>query len=186
MKSLPEIKFSISSWLLLVLLLVQVIFQVSCLEYHPGIEGFNLPPFIDKTHVKPAPAELLIRPIRIGNNCRKEFSVPPIKDPNKHDQLYYLWFIKKPGELYGKLLQPRTGVIQTENRDNAVISLSLDKQTIETALKHNIDENFYSHAYLIEFYIADRQYLIPDNRYTGSHANEDFVYWMVSFSSQDC
>ncbi|MDA0713127.1 MAG: hypothetical protein O2897_03965 [bacterium] len=166
--------------------MASIIFFNSCLEYHTLTKSANSPPFIDKTHVKPAPAEMLNQKIKLGKNCKKEFSIPPIKDPNTQDTLYYLWFIKRPGELYGKLLQPRAGIIPLENRDTGVISLSIDLQTIETALGYVLDDSFYSQSYLIEFYVSDRQYLIPDNRYTDSNANEDYLYWTVTFANEDC
>lgn len=158
----------------------------ACLEFDSLNKASNAPPFIDKTHVKPAPAEMLTQKIKLGKNCKREFSIPPIKDPNYQDTLFYLWFIKRPGELHGKLLQPRAGIIPLENRDTGVISISIDQQTIEAALGYVLDDAFYAQPYLIEFYVSDRQYLIPDNRYTESNANEDYLYWTVTFANEDC
>ncbi len=172
-----------------ILALFLLISCVSCLEYQEArvtdFEGANLPPFIDKTHVQPAPSEVL-KAIKLGNNCKKDFTIPPIKDPNQNDILYYLWSIKKPNDLYGKLLQPGAGTIRVENRENAVISLSVDRQTIENALGEKLNDTFFEGTYLIEFYIADRKYIIPENRYTDSNAYEDYMHWTISFSNLDC
>jgi len=174
-------------WFALALFLLLI--PISCLDYKEvrisDFENVNMPPFIDKTHVRPAPAELL-RPVKLGLNCKKEFTIPPIKDPNRKDSLYYLWFFKKIGDLHGKLLQPRTGIIHAENRDNAVISLTLDRQAIENTAGEILDEDFFKHSYLIEFYIADRPYLIPDNRYTETNTLEDYMHWSITFTNENC
>lgn len=162
---------------------------MSCLEYQEArvtdFEGANIPPFIDKTHVRPAPSEVL-KAIKLGANCKMEFTIPPIKDPNRNDILYYIWSFKKQNDLHGKLLQPGAGIIRAENRDNAVISLSVDKQAIETALGEKLNSTFFEGNYLIEFYVADRKYIIPDNRYLESGAYEDYMHWNISFSNLDC
>ena len=172
-----------------VLALFLLISCVSCLEYQEAnvtdFAGANLPPFIDKTHVRPAPSEVL-KAIKIGVNCKTEFTIPPIKDPNRNDILYYIWFFKKPNDLYGKPLQPGAGILRAESRDNAVISLTIDKQTIETALGEKLNASFFEGTYLIEFYVADRKYIIPDNRYLESGAYEDYMHWTISFSNLDC
>jgi hypothetical protein len=171
-------------------LFLHLISVMSCLEYQEArvtdSAGANLPPYIDKVHVSPSPSELL-KPLNIGLNCRaKDFIIPPIKDPNRGDQLYYLWFFKRQNDLYGKLLQPGPGIIRSEDRDAALVSLQLDRQTIERALGEKLGDAFFDSTYIIEFYVADRKYLIPENRFNDADAREDYMHWTIKFVDNKC
>ena len=138
-------------------------------------------PFINKSRISPLPNEALSA-IPLGGNCKgKDFFIPPIRNPSTKNPFYYLWFIKQANERYGRLLLPGQGTIQPENANSAVISITLNKETLENALGPLTDD-FYAKPFLIEFDVSDKKYLSPENRYLDADANEDSVYWVVSFT----
>lgn len=158
----------------------------SCLDFVEarvaGDKGTNFPPSIDKRYVSPSPSAFL-RKIPIAQNCKAlEFKIPPIRDFNKNDTLYYLWFFN------GTLLPPFQGVIEPENRDRAIISFKLDRQKIEDAIGHSpLDGSFFENSHLLEFFVSDRPYTIPSSRFSDHpEAHEDTVYWSIWFSDTPC
>src|SRR5690349_15554691 len=79
-----------------------------CLDFEKarvaGDKGTNFAPSIDKKYVSPPPAAFIHR-IPLASNCKAlEFKIPPIRDFNKDDTLYYLWFFN------GILLPPYQGI----------------------------------------------------------------------------
>ncbi len=145
-------------------------------------QGVNFPPLIDKKFVSPPPAAFLKR-VSVASNCKAiEFKIPPVRDFNKQDRLYYLWFLS------GILLSPTQGIIEPENRERAIISLKLDRQKIEDALGHSpLDPSFFENSHLLEFVVSDRPYAIPSTRYSDDpQALEDSVYWSIWFSDSPC
>src|SRR5258706_12459185 len=158
----------------------------ACLEFQEptpnSAQGVNFPPLIDKKFVSPPPSAFL-RKISIASGCRAiEFKVPPVRDFNKNDRLYYLWFLS------GVLLPPYQGVIEPENRERAIITLKLDRQKIEDALGYSpLDVSFFENSHLLEFVVSDRPYAIPSSRYSDDGAaQEDSIYWSIWFSDSPC
>lgn len=162
-----------------------ILFQ-GCLDFqaaHVGVgSNANFAPAIDKRYVSPAPSAFQRR-IPIAQNCKAlEFKIPPIRDFNKEDALYYLWFFD------GMLLPPYQGFIEPENRDRAIISLRLDRQAIEDAIGRSpLDSTFFETSHLLEFFVSDRPYTIPSSRFSDRpEAGEDTVYWSIWFSDIPC
>ncbi len=153
---------------------------VSCLDYHEGFvdSSVNYPPLIDKRYVNPQPIDTL-RPINIGSNCAgPTYQVPPISDANASDNLYYLWFFDS------KLVT--SGIIMPQARSSAVVSITLDRATLENLIGAKLSTNFFGQAHLVEFFVANRQYLIPANKYLDRDALEDYVHWAASFTDNPC
>mgnify|MGYP003336598005 CR=1 FL=1 len=99
----------------------------SCIDYihlsRQPHENFNFSPKIDNQYISPHPSNKIID-INIGNNCPGQiFKIPPIKDYDLEDNLYYLWFLDN------KLAIPQA-IISAENKNTSVITFTVDKQFI--------------------------------------------------------
>jgi hypothetical protein len=165
--------------------LVLALFQ-GCLDFEIARvatdKGTNFPPSIDKKYVSPPPSAFL-RKVPIASNCKPlEFKIPPIRDFNKDDKLYYLWFFN------GILLPPYQGVIEPENRDRAIVTLTLDKQKIEDALgRSHLEPSFFETSHVLEFVVGDRPYAIPSSRFFDDPtAHEDSIHWSIWFTDTPC
>ena len=157
----------------------------SCLDF-TNPDDVNSPPLIDKTHVTPL-GNAMLQPINIGLYCQaREFMIPPIHDINLSDDLYYLWFIKRPSDVYGVLLQPKPGLIASNIREKSVTSILLERHMIETAFGGKLPDDFFSGTYIVQFFVADRPYLIPQSRYLEAGGFEDSFYWLATFINQKC
>jgi hypothetical protein len=157
-----------------------------CLDYEQvrvaGDKGTNFAPSIDKQYASPPPS-VFIKKVPMAPNCKAiEFKIPPIRDFNKGDKLYCLWFFN------GVLLPPFQSVIEPENRDRAIITMKLDRQKIEDAIgKSPLDATFFETSHLVEFVVADRPYAIPSSRFSSDpDAHEDSIYWSIWFSDTPC
>ena len=159
---------------------------VSCLDYQDiNTAGINSPPLIDKAHVTPSPTDLL-QHINIGRYCHaKEFMIPPIYDSNLNDDLYFLWFIKDPSNNREYALQPIDS-IKSESRNKTITTLLIERRMLENAFGGTLPSNFFNNTYFIGFFVSDRPYLIPENRYLGLQAFEDSFYWVTTFVDNKC
>lgn len=147
-----------------------------------GDRGVNIAPVIDKKYVSPSPSAFL-KQIPIAANCKAiEFKIPPLRDFNKDDKLYYLWFFD------GILLPPFQSLIEPENRDGAIITIKLDRQKVEDAVGRTpLELSFFETSHLVEFVVSDRKYVIPENRYSDDpEAHEDSTHWAIRFSDTPC
>lgn len=157
-----------------------------CLDFQEvrmtGDKGVNLAPVIDKRYVSPEQS-IFLKQVPLAQNCRAiEFKIPSLRDFNKNDKLYYLWFFDRT------LLPPFQGVIEPENRDGAIITMKLDRQKIEDAVgKTPLDQSFFESSHLIEFVVSDRRYVNPESRYSDDPvAYEDSTHWSIWFSNTPC
>jgi hypothetical protein len=147
-------------------------------------DTFRFPPKIDAKHLSPHPSRL-IDPISVGKNCQGQiFKVPPVEDLNKKDVLYYLWFIDN------KLAWPSAQILP-ESRQNAIITLTIDEQFLLSHFETKIPHDFFTRQHVIELYVSDVEYAIPESRYIDNakaNKNDDsaYVYWIVNFSDDPC
>lgn len=170
---------------------LQLSFLVACIDYvkveddSVNNKSYSYPPVIDHKHLYPPPASLLA-PISVGNNCKGQvFKVPPIEDQNKNQKLYYLWFLDNR-------LMMQQSIIEPEFRDSAIITVNIDKHFL---LSHyeatKIPKDFYNRPHVIEFYVSDVEFSIPESRYIDDNKkNEktysDYAYWIASFNDDSC
>lgn len=147
-------------------------------------EIHSFPPVIDTKHLSPHPSRL-VDTISVGKNCKGQvFKVPPIEDRNKKDRLYYLWFLDN------KLAWPQS-IIEPESRDTGIITLNIDEQFLLSHFETKIPKDFFNRMHVIDFYISDVEYTIPESRYIDDTNNSeiehgDYAYWIVSFSNDPC
>ena len=147
-------------------------------------DNFRFPPSIDAKHLSPHPS-LLVDAISVGKNCKGQvFRVPPIEDRNKKERLYFLWFIDNK-------IAWRQSIIEPESRSNFVPTLDINYQFLISHLENKIPHDFFSRQHVIDFYVSDIEYTIPESRYIdNANANEkqhsDNVYWIVRFSNDAC
>jgi len=177
MRSEKDMKRKVCKRLAHFLLLI----PLGCFDYQEAYVAqtstANYYPYIDKDFVLPQPSTT--DAIFFGQDCKKQFTVPPIKDFNHDDKLHFLWFFD--GDL---LSGPR--VIEPENRSDALIVLSLDRALLESHLGRSLDDAFFSKRHILQFFVADRPYKIPESRYLVDGALQDSVYWSLSFSNVKC
>jgi hypothetical protein len=168
------------------LALILLLVVVSCLEYGEAkvvsesteAANVNYPPIIDLKYVTPSPG-VIHKALRLGADCPpQEFKIPPVNDRNLQDRLYYLWFLDK------QLM--RQGVIESEARGQAVISYSFDRQTLTGMNKGLNPQETFSQIHLVEFYLSDRPFLIPENAYIDASAFKDWTFWVMQFSDTPC
>lgn len=180
-----------ASRLLMVLACYLHVLAGGCLDYMKVEEdemlgeNYRFPPRIDAKYISPQPSRL-INPIPVGKNCKGQvFIVPPIEDRNTKDSLYFLWFLDD------KLAAPEA-TIAPEARKNAILTLVIDEQFLLSHFEHRtIPPDFYNRLHVINFYVSDRKYTIPESRLsedatTIEKDHSDVVYWLVSFSNQSC
>lgn len=144
-------------------------------------ETYRFSPVIDAKHLSPHPSRL-VETIGVGKNCRGVvFQVPPIEDRNKKDRLYYLWFLDN------KLAWPQA-VIEPESRNSAIISFHIDQQFLLSHFETKIPSDFFNRLHVIDFFVSDVAYTIPESRYVDdtSKYNEDYAYWVVTFNNDPC
>ena len=159
-----------------------LVIPLGCLDYQEAYVAqsntANYYPYIDKNFVLPEPSAN--EQVFLGANCKKHFTVPPVKDFNQDDRLYFLWFFDG-----APLGGPRA--IEPENRSNAIVDLVLDKMFLESH-GQSLDEAWYNRRHLLQFFVADRPYQIPGRHYffPESGALEDSVYWVLSFTNSAC
>jgi hypothetical protein len=159
---------------------------LACFEYREARvsaeKNVNMAPMIDKRFVSPPPSAFL-KFIPMARNCKAiEFKIPPIKDFNQNDKLYYLWFLN------GILLPPFQSVIEPQNRSDAIITMKLDRQKIEDAIGRSpLEPSFFETSHIVEFVVSDRKYAIPGSRYSDDRdAQEDSFTWTIWFSDTPC
>lgn len=169
--------------------LLQVFF-VGCLDYvkleDESVlnETYSFPPIIDTQYLSPHPSTL-VNAISVGKNCKGQvFRVPPIKDRNLKDRLYYLWFLDN------RLALPQS-TIEPEFRDSGIITLTIDEQFLLSHFETKLPKDFFNRAHVIEFFVSDVAYTIPDSRYIDKAKQDgkehgDYAYWIVSFSNDPC
>lgn len=139
----------------------------------------NQPPKIDHQHVSPHPMRLLDT-ISLGPNCSAiSFKVPPIVSSNRNARLYYLGFFD------GLLTWPES-VIEPERRDQAVIVLNLDMNLLKSLYSNKLPADFFARPHLVEFYVSDVQWKIPEIGYNGEAKHGDYAYWIVRFNADAC
>jgi hypothetical protein len=147
-------------------------------------ETYHFAPVIDTKHLSPHPSRL-VETIGVGKNCRGVvFQVPPIEDRNRKDRLYYLWFLDN------RLARPQS-IVEPEARDSAIITFHIDQQFLLSHFETKIPHDFFDRLHVIDFFISDMEYTIPESRYiddTKTHEKEhsDYTYWIVSFSNDPC
>lgn len=161
-----------------------------CIDYVKVEDGsmlgdsYRFPPTIDTRHLSPHPSRL-VEPISVGKNCKGQmFKVPPIEDRNKKERLYYLWFIDN------KLAWPQS-VIEPPARDTAIITLNIDEQFLTSFFENKIPKDFFSRLHVIEFYVSDVKYSLPESRYIKNESYNEkdhsgYAYWIVSFRDDPC
>ena len=115
---------------ILLLTLNLFIFIVGCFDYqeahvaNPNELSKNFPPVIDQRYVSPQPSALA-SPVSLGENCNGiTLKIPPIQDFDRNEAFYYLWFFD------GRLIYK--GVLEAWSRNSAVITLTLNKQRLES------------------------------------------------------
>ncbi len=145
-------------------------------------EIYTFPPIIDAKGISPHPS-MLINALSVGKNCKGQtFKVPPIEDRNPKDRLYYLWFLDND------LVLP--GSIEPKYRDSGIITLSIDEQFLLSHFEAKIPKDFFNRPHLIQFFVSDLAYTIPESRYVDEKYKEkehgDYVYWIVTFSDAPC
>jgi hypothetical protein len=147
-------------------------------------DSFSFPPVIDTRHLYPHPSRL-VNAISVGKKCKGQaFKVPPIEDRNKKDRLYYLWFLDN------KLAWPQS-IIESESREDAIITLNIDEQFLLSHFETKIPKDFFSRSHVIDFFVSDMEYTIPESRYiddatNNEKAHSDYAYWIVTFSNDPC
>lgn len=158
----------------------------SCLEYQdvrvakPSDFSQNFPPIIDKRSVFPSFTSLL-EPVKFGDACNTEieFKIPPVYDNNRQDRFYYLWFFDS------KLISP-VSIIESEARNSEPIVFTLKRKKLEELLSTKLNQDFFAKPHMVQFFVADRKYLIAENARKADDALEDSIYWIVSFSDKSC
>ncbi len=144
----------------------------------------NSPPVINLEHISPQPARL-IESIRVGPDCKgQDFKIPPIEDNNINDVLYYYWYLDN------RLVGPQLS-IEASNRDKAIITLSIDQQFLLSHLNGKFPPDFFNHPHILEFYVLNLPYTIPESRYientlTNNKRNYDRAYWIIMFNNDTC
>ncbi|HXW52608.1 MAG TPA: hypothetical protein VEL47_00755 [Myxococcota bacterium] len=169
------------SGLILALSLCACVDYIKIAEDNTLGETFRFAPVIDTKHLSPHPSRLY-ETISVGKNCHGVvFLVPPIQDRNKKDRLYYLWFLDN------RLAGPRS-IIEPEARSSAVVSLRIDQQFLLSHFETKIPGNFFGRTHVVEFFVSDVDYIIPESRLPNEakKSNEDYAYWIVSFSNDPC
>lgn len=143
-------------------------------------DSYRFAPAIDSKNISPHPMRL-VETIGVGKDCRGVvFQVPPIEDRNKTDRLYYLWFLDN------KLVGPRF-TIEPESRNSAIISFEINQQFLLSHFESRIPNDFFNRPHVIEIFVSDVEYTIPEARYPDEAKNhEDYAYWIVSFSNDPC
>lgn len=170
------------------ILAILLVLLGSCMDYtnlsKKPHENFNFSPKINSQYISPHPNNMVIE-INIGNNCQGQvFKIPPIKDYDKEDNLYYLWFLDN------KLAIPQA-TISAENKNTSVVTFILDKQFIMSHFKSKIPNDFFTKVHILEFFISDQPYSIPETRMMENYGNnqtehQDYTYWIVTFSDNPC
>jgi len=164
-----------------------VIWLSACVEHTKLMDeaalgnSFRFPPIINTKYLSPHPSRLL-EPISVGKKCNGViFRVPPVDDRNRNDRLYYLWFLDN------KLAGPRS-IIEPHARNSAVITFKIDQQFLLSHYESKIPDDFYRHSHIIDFYVSDTDYIIPETRLLdeAKESHEDYAYWIVSFSNDPC
>ncbi len=156
-----------------------------CMDYMKAEEGavMRFAPSIDAQYLNPLPRSVDV--ISVGKNCKGQiFKIPPISDRNRNDRLYYLWFIDN------KLAWPQS-VIEPESRQDAIITLTVDGQFLLSVFPGKLRPDFFSRQHVIDFYVSDIEYKMPESRKTkyatvNEKEHSDYVYWIVTFSNEDC
>ena len=144
----------------------------------------STPPLIDTRYLSPHPSTL-VNAISVGKNCKGQaFRVPPIEDRNKQDRLYYYWFLDN------RLVLPES-TIEPEFRESGIIILTIDEQFLLSHFETKLPKDFFNHPHIIEFFVSDLAYTIPESRYIDDakykeKEHGDYAYWIVSFSSDPC
>lgn len=146
-------------------------------------EVYSFPPIIDAKGISPHPS-MLTSAISVGKNCKGQtFKVPPIEDRNQQDRLYYLWFLDN------ELLLPRAS-IEPQFRASGIITLTIDEQFLLSHFETKLPQGFFNRPHLIQFFVSDLAYTIPESRYVDEKYKEkehgDYVYWIVTFSDEPC
>ncbi|MCA9507881.1 MAG: hypothetical protein KC505_05620 [Myxococcales bacterium] len=146
-------------------------------------ELHSFPPVIDTQYLSPHPSSL-INTISLGKNCSVVFKVPPIKDKNPNDTLYYLWFLDN------RLVLPQS-TIAPEFRDSGIITLTIDEQFLLSHFEPKAIKDFFSRPHLIEFFVSDVVWQIPESRYLDESKQDgknhvDYAYWIVNFNNDPC
>lgn len=144
-------------------------------------ESFNFPPTIDFNKLAPNPRVAASETISVGKNCKGQvFYVPPIKDSNPEDKLHYVW-------LFDSKLVPIPGVIEPEFRQASIpLRLEVNKQFLISLYETKIPKNFFDKSHVIEFYVSDGPFLIPDNATYNEKHHGAYVYWIINFSNDPC
>ncbi len=148
------------------------------------IEVTSSPPMIDFKYLSPHPSTL-VNAISVGKNCKGQaFKIPPIEDRNPRDRLYYLWFLDN------RLVLPRA-TIEPEFRDSGTITLTIDEQFLLSHFETKLPKDFFNRSHIIEFFVSDLAYTIPESRYIDDAKHEekehsDYAYWIVTFSNDPC
>lgn len=158
------------------------LFLGSCIDYvriggDPNAGEEIFPPVVDTKHLSPYPSGL-IETISVGKNCRGVTFQVPIEDRNRQDRLYYLWFLDH------RLAQIRS-IIEPGSRSSAIITFHIDQQFLLTHFETKIPDGFFNRPHAIDFFISNQDYTIPESRYP-KRENEDYAYWIVSFSNNPC
>lgn len=169
--------------------LLGLCFIASCADYinlesnNSLGEYYAFAPQIDNRYLSPNPSRLT-EEISVGKNCKGQtFRVPPIKDLNRKDKLYTLWFVDN------KLAKPME-VIEPDSRGNAFISLTINEQFLLSHLGNKFPEDFFNRSHVVEFFVSDMEYTIPESRYIdddySKKAHTSYAYWIVSFGNDPC
>jgi hypothetical protein len=149
-------------------------------------ENYHFPPIIDAKVLYPQPSALL-KSISVGKNCNGQvFKVPPIYDRNSQDRLHYLWF-------FDNELAVPIAAIEPEYRSNSVITLTINEQFLLSHFQTNLPKDFFNRPHVIEFFVSDRQYSIPESRLIEGNGSDNdrkeheaYVYWIAMFSNDSC
>lgn len=169
--------------------IISHIFFICCVDYvslakKNPINEFNFVPKIEAKYLSPHPSNM-VSEVFIGNNCPGQtFKIPPIIDKDEFDDLYYLWFFDN------RLAIPQTH-IKAEAKNKSVIVFTIDKQFILSHFGSKIPNNFFLKPHLLEFFVSDRPYKIPESKMMEDYANkenqhQDYTYWVVNFNNDPC
>src|SRR5262249_47982439 len=137
-------------------------------------------PNFDARYLSPH-ASRLVEPIGVGKNCRGiVFQVPRIRYRHKTARLYYLWFLDND--------LARSGIIEPESRDSAIISFHVDHQLLISHFEAKIPKDYFDRLHVVYFYVSDTEYGIHGTRYIDEtkESNEDYAYWIVDFNNDAC
>ena len=170
-------------------LIICQLFIISCVDYvnlskKKSIDEPNFAPKIETKYLSPHPSNMMPE-VFIGHNCPGQtFKIPPISDKDLLDDLHYLWFFDN------RLAMPEAS-IKAEAKDKSIIIFNIDKQFILSHFGSKVPNDFFLKPHLLEFFVSDRPYKIPESKMMEDYANnetqhQDYTYWIINFNSDPC